>query len=137
MLRDASLSNSDLRGATLRGVEGYTSRFVAADLRGADLTEAVLLRADMTRANLGGARLVGADLRRIRFFRADLRGADLTAARLDGADLLHAQLEGARWTDGTRICAAGSVGPAGERRQGGANGPTDGPIARRPTTSPA
>ncbi|TDH64689.1 pentapeptide repeat-containing protein [Dankookia rubra] len=110
VLRDASLSNSDLRGATLRGVVGYTARFVAADLRGADLTEAELLRADMTRANLSGARLVGADLRRIRFFRADLRGADLTAARLEGADLLHAQLEGARWIDGTRLCAAGSVG---------------------------
>ena len=37
-------------------------------------------------------------------------GADLTGAVLDGADLSSAVLDGARWTDGKRICGAGSRG---------------------------
>ena len=32
------------------------------------------------------------------------------AVTLDGADLSSAILDGARWTDGTRICGAGSMG---------------------------
>ena len=54
--------------------------------------------------------MVGADLRLARLFRATLRGADLTNARLGGADLNRADLSGATWTDGTRICAEGSIG---------------------------
>lgn len=110
VLRDASLTRSDLSGAKLVRVDGRNARFVATDLRDADLSGAMLLRADLTRAELAGARLVGADLRRTHFYGADLRGADLTRARLDGADLLNATLEGARWIDGARICGQGSVG---------------------------
>ena len=110
VLRDASLTRGILAEADMARIDGRNARFVAGDLRGADLSGANLLSADFTNADLTGARLVGADLRRARFFHADLRGADLTRARLDGADLLNAVLDGARWTDGQRICAAGSVG---------------------------
>jgi uncharacterized protein YjbI with pentapeptide repeats len=110
VLRDASLSRANLAGARLVDVEGFTARFVSADLTGADLTGAVLRSADLTRATLARAVFVRADLRRARLFQADLTGADLTGAQLDGADFTGARLEGARWTDGQRVCAAGSVG---------------------------
>jgi uncharacterized protein YjbI with pentapeptide repeats len=110
VLRDASLSRSNLEGAVLVRVDGNNARFTSAEMRGADLSGAVLVRADFTRADLNGAKFAGADLRRAQFFGADLRNADFTAARMDGVDLLRARLDGARWTDGTSICAAGSVG---------------------------
>ena len=110
VLRDASLGRARMAGAKLAGVEATQARFVSTDLTGADLSGAGLLGADFTRAVLLRARLKGADLRRAKLFRADLTGADLTGVELLGADLSYAILDGARWTDGTRICAPGSVG---------------------------
>lgn len=109
-LRDASLQRTQLVGAKLVGAEGSYVRFVSSDLNGADLTGATLREADFTRATLRGAKLVRADLRRARLFRADLTEADLTGAMLGGTDFTGVILDGATWTDGTRICAAGSVG---------------------------
>jgi uncharacterized protein YjbI with pentapeptide repeats len=109
-LRDASFQRTRLPRAKLVGADATDARFVSADLSGADLSEATLREADLTRANLRGAKLVGADMRRARLFRADLSGADLTGAELTGADFSSAVLDGARWTDGQRVCAAGSVG---------------------------
>ncbi|MFM2148110.1 MAG: hypothetical protein RLZZ187_416 [Pseudomonadota bacterium] len=109
-MRDSSFQRTRLVGAKLVGADAFSARFVSADLSGADLTEATLREADFTRTLLRGATLTRADLRRARFFRADLTGADLTGADLNGADFSGAILDGARWTDGQRICAAGSVG---------------------------
>lgn len=110
ILRDASLGRARLAGTIFVRVDGPDARFVSSDLEGANFTDAILRSADFTRANLRGARLVRADLRRSRLFRADLTGADLTGADLGGADFSGAILEGARWTDGERVCGAGSVG---------------------------
>lgn len=109
-LRDASLQRTQLVGAKLVGAEGSYVRFVSSDLNGADFTGATLREADFTRATLRGAKLVRADLRRARLYRADLTQADLTGAMLGGTDFTGVILDGATWTDGTRICAAGSVG---------------------------
>lgn len=68
-------------GMTLRSPE-YRANLLRADLAGADLREASLVR-----AGLGEALLAGADLRR-----ADLREADLGNAVLAGADLRGANL---------------------------------------------
>ncbi|MDA0367818.1 MAG: pentapeptide repeat-containing protein, partial [Proteobacteria bacterium] len=43
-------------------------------------------------------------------FEAILIGANFSGARLEGADLLNADFSGATWTDGTTICAPGSIG---------------------------
>jgi uncharacterized protein YjbI with pentapeptide repeats len=110
VLRDTSLQRAQLSGARLVGIDGFSARFVSADLTEADLTDASLRDADLTRAVLRGARLKGADLRGARLFRADLSQADLTGAQLAGADFTNAVLDGARWTDGERVCAVGSVG---------------------------
>ena len=109
-LRDSSLQRAQMAGARLIRVEAPDSRFISADLTDADFTEAVLHNADLTRATLRGARFIRADLRRARLFRADLTGADLTGADLTGTDFSGAILDGVRWTDGQRLCAAGSVG---------------------------
>ena len=109
-LRDASFQRAVLTGAKLIEADGVEARFVSAEMAGADLSRAILRSVDFTRANLRGATLAGADLRRATLFRADLSDADLTGANLSGANMSGAMLGGARWTDGRRICAAGSVG---------------------------
>lgn len=68
---DTDLSRSSLRQANLRRVSASGANF-----RGADLTSACLVDAD-----LSGADLRGADLRD-----ADLTGANVSGARLEGAD---------------------------------------------------
>jgi uncharacterized protein YjbI with pentapeptide repeats len=97
------LSNCDLQGANLRGINlqaGVLSGtdltwayLVGADLKGAFLPKANLSRARAEGVNFAGAVLRGATLPGADLYRATLRGADLTDARLDGADLRAAQLE--------------------------------------------
>lgn len=107
----ARLSSADLSGADLTdaycapfGKTGFIevvwrSEFVSANLSGAilkraDLTQALLNFANLRNADLAGAILVNADLSR-----ADLSGADLSGADLTGADLDGAILTGARGLD--------------------------------------
>ncbi len=59
-----------------------------------DLTDAVLVRADLTGAKLTGALLIRANLRDADLTGAHLDGADLTGADLGGTDLTGAHLEG-------------------------------------------
>jgi len=59
-----------------------------------DLTDAVLIRADLAGAKLGGAVLTGAHLEGADLSEAGLSGAVLTGAHLEGADLSEAALGG-------------------------------------------
>ena len=79
-LRGTDLSDADLRRANLSG----------ADLRGADLKWA-----DLTGANLSGADLREADLKWADLKEAYLSGVDLKGANLSEADLEEVYLEGA------------------------------------------
>jgi len=79
-LLEAIKSGADLRRANLSG----------ADLGGADLIRANLRRANLSGADLSGADLGGAYLRRANLSGADLSGADLRRADLSGADLRRA-----------------------------------------------
>lgn len=110
VLRDSSFIRSNLKGATLTGIDGRGAKFIAADLEGADLSGSILREVDFTKANLSGTDLSGADLRGAKLFRADLKGAILTDARMDEVDLWRADLSGATWTDGETICAENSTG---------------------------
>ena len=74
----ASLSHTDLRGASLR-----YANLSHADLTGADLSDADLRDANLKYSNLRDADLTGADLRGANFTSADLTGADLSNADLD------------------------------------------------------
>lgn len=64
-----------------------------ADLSGAVLTKADLQGADLSFADLDGADLTGADLTQARLNGTNLAGADLTSAKLIQADLSGAELE--------------------------------------------
>ena len=84
-LRGTDLSDADLRRANLSG----------ADLRGADLKWADLKEAYLSGVDLKGANLREADLEEAYLEGADLRGAYLDGANLEGAYLKGANLKGA------------------------------------------
>jgi len=86
-LRNANLTHSDFRMATLCGMNAshanlYGAKFKGADLRGAILEGAYLQHADLREADL-------------RF--ADLRHADLQYANLFGATLSNIRFKGAKF----------------------------------------
>jgi Pentapeptide repeats (8 copies) len=92
-LTRADLTEANLNGALLDGID-----LTSARLRGADLTHAELAGADLTHATLIDANLIGADLSYANLIDANLAGADLTEAFLTGADLSYANLTGANLT---------------------------------------
>jgi hypothetical protein len=83
------------RGGSLRGADLTEANLYRANLTGADLTEANLRRADLSRANFPGADLRGADLTEADLYRANLREANLRGADLRRANLRRADLTGA------------------------------------------
>jgi hypothetical protein len=96
-LSDANLSDADLRGADLRGANLSDANLRRADLRGADLRGASLSDADLRGANLSDADLRRADLRDADLRDANLSDANLSDANLSGANLSDANLRGADW----------------------------------------
>jgi len=81
------------------------SYFEGEDLRGADLSDAMLSEANLRGADLSNANLVGADLSEANLCGADLQGADLTGADLTGARFDSLTL----WPEGLDPAAAGAV----------------------------
>ena len=95
---EQDLSQIDLCGADLRGVDfRWTSlcnaKFIGANLQKADLTSANLSNADLKEADLSGANLTNAY-----FGRAKLNGANLSAAHIEGSNLDSAKLNGANFS---------------------------------------
>ena len=101
------LSGADHRGADLRGALLMMANFGMANLSGAnlsggaDLSEALALRAPFDMTNLSG----GANLSEARFFEANLSGADLSG----GVDLANTDLFGANLS-GANVSGARFVG---------------------------
>jgi uncharacterized protein YjbI with pentapeptide repeats len=94
------LHETDLRGANLSQARLVRADLSATDLSGAKATEVNLIRADLRGADiswaeLNGAQLTGADLSGARLYGAKLGGAFLTDARLAQANLTQAELGGA------------------------------------------
>jgi len=79
-----------------------TDRFIGVNLSGADLSEALLMGANLFQANLSGADLSEALLNGANLFQTNLSGAHLTRAFLAGATLLETDLAGADLT-GCRV----------------------------------
>jgi uncharacterized protein YjbI with pentapeptide repeats len=94
----ARFKDAVLTRAVLTGCDFTEARFANADLRDADLTGAILVNAELLRANGSGARLVRADLTGARLAGAVLKGAHLAGANLTGADLSGVDLTGADLT---------------------------------------
>jgi uncharacterized protein YjbI with pentapeptide repeats len=101
----AELTDSDLHGVNLAGVNLSSANLSGANLTDVDLSGANLAGADFRRgdlsnavvneANLGVARLRHGTLRFTQLEGANLRGADLAGADLRGAVLARADVEGA------------------------------------------
>lgn len=105
-LRGANLIRANLRGAVFFGanlervalydVNLEITTLYGADLRGAFLGYANLEGANLEDADLRGANLRGANLKEASLYRADLRGANLRGANLKEAYLGGADLRGAK-----------------------------------------
>jgi uncharacterized protein YjbI with pentapeptide repeats len=97
--------NYDLKGANLRDADLSKANLVAADLKGAFLQNAILAGAEARDADFRGAHLSNADLRNTRLAHALFRDADLTDADLrDAQELVAEQLAGTNLT-GARLPA--------------------------------
>jgi len=94
-LRQANLSNAIFNRANLKGANLERATLHACDLSGANLEGANLRGVTANLANLRRANLRGADLQDARLVGANFTKADLENAILDGADLEGADLRGA------------------------------------------
>lgn len=91
-LRNYDLSQLNLRGADLHGVNFQGADLSQTDLCGADLRGAILSYACLYQASLRGADLRGADLNQADLVKANLTGADLQGVWLEGTILQDANL---------------------------------------------
>jgi hypothetical protein len=98
-IMDGSLRNAKLMGANL--FEVFLNGGV--DLSGADLSGAILLRADLTDNNLENATFIKADLRESYLFGTKLLNANLREANLEGAAFDENTIlpDGTHWTEDT------------------------------------
>lgn len=80
-------SSGNLRGADLSHAKLMKADLRKADLRGADLSFSYLMRADLTGANLEGVDLSDSVIIEANLSEANLEDADLTDAYLHGTDL--------------------------------------------------
>ena len=108
------LNGGDLRGSDISSAVLRSARFSGSDLSGTNLQYSDFTSADLSYSTLGqsllkGARLTGADLSYSDLTGADLSFSDLRGANIGGATLQGARLDRAIWIDG-RLCAPGSLG---------------------------
>ena len=78
---------------------GYEADLSGCDLRGVDLSDAILTRADLSNANLSGVDLSGANLRNSYLVSANFTGANLSGADLTGGYAFFINLTNANLTD--------------------------------------
>jgi TIR domain/Pentapeptide repeats (8 copies) len=88
---DPDLSEADLTGMRLWGMDLSSTNLHRANLGGTYLLGTAFAFANLSRASLRGADLTQANLKC-----ADLSGADLNGAKLNGADLSEADFTGAK-----------------------------------------
>lgn len=133
-LTDGSLVHADLKYANLEdaildGADLRSAYLTFANLRRADLRSARLEQAILRQADLQEALLLNADLRHTKLLDANLQHAKLQGAQLAGASLVNAQLKGARGLTDDRLaeCARlqNAVMPNGTRYDGRYNLPGD------------
>lgn len=103
-LADIDVANGDLRGIDLSYAILFNANLAGADLRGANLADAFLIRAnlagaDLTGADLSDADLVGANLNNAVLVDTDLSRSDVDFSSIAGASFVSADLSLADFTD--------------------------------------
>lgn len=98
-LRGFDLTNADLSRANLSAAPETNIPTYVVDLQATDLSGADLSNAGLRLIDLRNANLTGVDLSNAMLFQANLSGANLSDAVLMNADLSHAILRGAKVTD--------------------------------------
>lgn len=89
----------DFRGADLTAASLIGADLSRVDLQGADLTRANLTGADLSMANLIAANFHHAILDRAQFRFSNLSGADLSETEMEETNFMGARLTGANFTD--------------------------------------
>lgn len=110
-LEDVDVANGDLRGIDLSYAILFRANLSGADLRGANLGDAFLISADLTGADLTGADLsdadlVGANLNNAVLVDTDLSRSDVDFSSIAGASFVSADLALADFSD---VAGAGSA----------------------------
>lgn len=93
---EADLKYANLQDAVLQGVNFHKAYLTFANLREADLRDCDFNQAILRQCNLQGALLLNANLTDSKLLEADLSNANLNGVTLDGSNLAGATLEGAR-----------------------------------------
>jgi len=99
-LNDLNLTGANLSGAVAEGLICMDTKWVNANLEGANLYMMMACYSDFTNANLSSSDLRGANCMGVSFQGTNLRNANLGrdnmggTVRLQGANLMHAVLEG-------------------------------------------
>jgi uncharacterized protein YjbI with pentapeptide repeats len=114
-LEEASLIDADIRGANLGQASLVRARLIGTDLRvtnlaGANLERASLVFADLSGAMLSEANFSGADLERSRFSNADLNKANLGGAFIGNTDFGNLNLSKIRGLSTVRHTASSTIG---------------------------
>lgn len=86
---------ADLRGANISGAIMSGAILIGADMRGADMCGTVLIKAKLHEAEMCGAIMREADMSGANMYGANLRGADMRGANLRGADMRGTIIQGA------------------------------------------
>jgi uncharacterized protein YjbI with pentapeptide repeats len=94
-LRGADFTEAALQGAWFDHAKLQGARLIRAMMQGASLREANLIAATLSYARLEGASLGGANLFGVSLLQAQMQGVDLGDADLSSAALLLTQLQGA------------------------------------------
>ncbi|WP_052425267.1 pentapeptide repeat-containing protein [Streptomyces fulvoviolaceus] len=114
VLLAAGARQASWAGRALRGADLYQANLIRADLTGTCLADADLDGADLSGAFRDAADLSGAHLDGVDLTRARLTNARLSEANLGGADLVEAILYGADLTGanltGADLCRADMIG---------------------------
>lgn len=105
-LDGADFSGANLEGATIGPLNAQddtlvtrSSRMIAPNFTGANLSAAIFRFVDFSYGRFAGANLAGASLKDANLEQADLSGADLTGADLSGSNLDGAKLIGVKGFD--------------------------------------
>jgi uncharacterized protein YjbI with pentapeptide repeats len=114
ILSEVDLSGLDLRGIDLHQAQCLKTRFTGANLDGADLSQVMFIESDFAKASLQGAKM-----ERTMFIKTKLTEAKLREAQLSQTIFMEADLTGADFTGASLYLSSTEKTPLIKARFGG------------------